>query len=285
MAVTQPLARREKRRAARAARGSGVARKLSRLHRPEEMSLEAWQRALRRQFGREQKFLLKRSAGDHPVASEFEVTNPLTRNRYRVVIRGSEPGNNFCSCPDFATNTLGTCKHVEFTLARLERKPGMRKALARGVEPPFSEVYLHYGARREVRFRPRADATAELTRLAARYFGADGTLRPDAFAHFEVFLPAAARLAPDLRCYEDALGFVAQVRDAERRERALVEAFPRDIRSAGFKDLLRVSLYDYQREAALFASRAGRSIIGDDMGLGKTIEAIAAVEVLRRQTG
>ena len=100
------------------------------------MSIEAWQRALRRQFGREQSFLLKR-AGGHPVFSEFEVTNPQTRNTYRVVIRGSEPGNNFCSCPDFATNTLGTCKHVEFTLARLPRQPGLRKALARGFEPTF----------------------------------------------------------------------------------------------------------------------------------------------------
>lgn len=248
------------------------------------MSLEAWQRALRRQFGREQKFLLKRTGG-HPVFSEFEVTNPQTRSTYRVVIRGSEPGNNFCSCPDFATNTLGTCKHVEFTLARLERKRGVRKALAGGFEPPFSEVYLQYGARREVRFRPRADAPAELARLAARYVGADGTLLPDAFARFEQFLSAAARLDPDLRCYEDVLGFVAHVRDTERREKVLAGAFPRGIRSAGFKNLLHVALYDYQREAALFASRAGRSVIGDDMGLGKTIEAIAAVEIMARHFG
>src|SRR5712691_2139145 len=162
-------------------RGAG---KLSRLHRPEGMSLEAWQTALRRQFGREQTFQLK-NIGGHPIFSEFEVTNPQTRNTYRVVIRGSEPGSNFCSCPDFATNTLGTCKHVEFTLARLERKRGARKTLALGFEPPFSEVYLQYGARREVRFRPRADAPAELTRLAAHYYERDGTLRPEAFAHFE----------------------------------------------------------------------------------------------------
>ncbi len=248
------------------------------------MSIEAWQRALRRQFGREQNFLLTR-AGGHPIFSEFEVTNPETRNTYRVVIRGSEPGNNFCSCPDFTTNTLGTCKHVEFTLAQLQRKRGGEKALAHGFEPAFSEVYLQYGARREVRFRARAGAAAELRRLAARYFDADGALRPDAFAHFEVFLGTAARLDPDLRCYEDALGFVAQMRDAEQRAKTLAEKFPRGIQSAGFTDLLRVPIYDYQRDAALFASRAGRSIIGDDMGLGKTIEAIAAVEIMARHFG
>src|SRR3989304_2348613 len=103
----------------------------------------------RRQFGREQRFLLKNTGG-HPVFSEFEVANPLSRNVYRVAIRGSEAGNNFCSCPDFATNTLGTCKHIEFALARLGRSRGNPKALARGFEPPFSEVYLHYGAQRQV---------------------------------------------------------------------------------------------------------------------------------------
>jgi hypothetical protein len=248
------------------------------------MSLEAWQTALRRQFGREQRFLLK-NTGDHPVFSEFEVTNPQSLNIYRVAIRGSEAGNNFCSCPDFATNMLGTCKHIEFTLARLARTRENRQALAAGFEPPFSDVYLHYGARRQVRFRPRADAPPALIRLAAHYFDGGGTLRAEAFAQFETFLSAAARLDPDLRCYEDALGFVAHVRDAERRERVLAEALPRGIRSAAFKNLLRVPLYDYQREAALFASRAGRCLIGDDMGLGKTIEAIAAVEIppLRRR--
>jgi len=141
------------------------------------MSLEAWQTALRRQFGREQRFLLKNTGG-HPVFSEFEVANPLSRNVYRVAIRGSEAGNNFCSCPDFATNTLGTCKHIEFALARLGRSRENRKALARGFEPPFSEVYLHYGAQRQVRFRPRAGAPAALTRLAAQCFDGGGTLRP-----------------------------------------------------------------------------------------------------------
>ena len=103
----------------------GRPRKLSRLHRPEGMSLEAWQAALRRQFGREQRFTL-RNLGPDPLFSEFQVTNPQSRTTYRVAIRGSAPGRNFCACPDFATNALGTCKHIEFTLARLERRPGAR---------------------------------------------------------------------------------------------------------------------------------------------------------------
>ena len=117
--------------------GTALPRKLSRLHRPEGMTLEAWQAGLRRQFGREQRFTLQNLGADR-LFSEFQVGNPQTRSTYRVAIRGSAPGRNFCTCPDFATNDLGTCKHIEFTLSRLERKPGARVALARGFTPPFS---------------------------------------------------------------------------------------------------------------------------------------------------
>src|SRR5262249_46073731 len=115
--------------------------KLSRTHRPENMPLEDWQIALRKQFGREQKFEFK-NVGEHAFYSDFEVTNPESENTYRVSIRGTQPGDNSCSCPDFTTNTLGTCKHIEFTLAQLERKRGGSTALAAGYQPPYSEIYL-----------------------------------------------------------------------------------------------------------------------------------------------
>jgi superfamily II DNA or RNA helicase len=258
--------------------------KLSRLHKPAGMSLEDWQIELRRQFGREQSYRLS-NLGDDPIFSEFEVTNPQTRGAYRVQIRGARPGDNFCTCPDFATNTLGTCKHIEFTLAALERKRGAAARLKAGFQPPYSEVYLHYGLRREVRFRPGTACPVELARLAGGYFGPDGVLLPEAFAVFDTFLAESARHEPELRCGDDALAFIAEVRDAEDRSRRVAEAFPRGTRSAAFKDLVAVNLYDYQKEGALFAARAGRCLIGDEMGLGKTVQGVAAAEIMARLFG
>jgi len=265
-------------------RDLGKKGKLSRLRKPEEMELEEWQRQLRRQFGREQNFILK-NLGAHPVFSEFQVTNPDNQNTYRVAIRGIQPGENFCSCPDFTTNALGTCKHIEFTLGSLESRRQGVAALRAGFQPPYSEVYLQYGARREVRFRPGRDCPLELARLAARFFDSEGALNPKAFARFESFLTEAARTEHELRCYEDVLGFVAEVRDRQRRSERVAEAFQRGLRSPLFKKLLRVPMYDYQREGALFAARAGRCLIGDEMGLGKTIQAIAAAEIMARLFG
>jgi len=195
-------------------------RKLSRLHKPPGLSLEAWQRELRRQFGREQAFSLK-NAGTEPVFSDFQVTNPQSRATYRVSIRGIGPGDNYCSCPDFATNTLGTCKHVEFVLGRLERRRGGRRAFLAGFEPGYSEIVLKYGARREVRFRPGTGCPPALRQLASRYFDSNQILRPEAYLTVESFLSKAATFDHDL-ARPDGVG-LAPARGRRARPAAAAE--------------------------------------------------------------
>src|SRR5262249_2813137 len=153
-----------------------------------------------------------------------------------------ELGANFCSCGDFATNHLGTCKHIEFTLGKLEAKRGGKSALEEGYQPPFSEVLVRYGSRRDVQFRPGSECPPELERIARRFFDSDGILKGDAFARFDEFLAQAGQLDHELRCREEVLRFVAEVRDAERRAEILAEAFPRGPRSAELKKLLKIEM-------------------------------------------
>src|SRR5438132_4946174 len=149
--------------------------KLSRTKRPEGMSLEDWQIGLRREHGRTQAFRIK-NLGDEPIFSEFVVGNEQSQSSYTVIIRGKSLGENVCTCGDFTTNTLGTCKHIEFVLAHLENKRGGKTALERGFQPTASEVFLRYGKRRDVCFRPGADCPATLARLAHQYFSDEGVL-------------------------------------------------------------------------------------------------------------
>jgi len=258
--------------------------KVSRTRKPEEMSLEQWQVALRRQFVEKQNLRIT-NVGGEPIFSEFQVVNPQTGGQYRVAIRGRGLGDNYCSCPDFEVNTLGTCKHIEFVLGALRRKRGSRKAFCEGFHPAYSEVYLRYGAQRAVVFKPGTECPPELLQLAGRYFDGDGTLRADAYMRFEAFLNRADETQHDLRRYDDTLNFIAQVRDRMHLAERIDKMFPAGIRSKAFDSLLKVSLYPYQREGVLFAARAGRSLIADDMGLGKTIQAIGACEVLARASG
>ncbi|MDP3797073.1 MAG: SNF2-related protein [Polaromonas sp.] len=262
--------------------------RLSRTRRPPELEVADWQTALRRQFGREQRFGLE-NLGQEPMFSDFRVHNPTSGSgtHYRVAIRGQAPGQNFCTCPDYATNHLGTCKHIEFTLARLQARRGGKAALARGFQSEYSEIWLAYAGAREVRFRagtgcpPALRAQAEKLLAAA----AGGALPRHKLDGLEQLMRAASDCGHELRCHDDVWQFAAQIRDGERRHAALVEAYPKGIRDKALGRLLKVKLYPYQVEGALFAARAGRSLIGDEMGLGKTIQAIAAAELFARHFG
>jgi hypothetical protein len=245
-----------------------------------------WQRRLRRQFGREQTLGLENLSSE-PFFSDFRISNPVSKSSYRVAIRGLGPGGNFCSCPDYATSELGTCKHIEFTLARLEKKRGAKTAFARGYQPTFSELYLRNDGKRSVHFRAGTDCPPALRKAAAGLFDAehDGILPDERLDELEHFMATASKSGHELRAYDDALDFVAGRRDADRRVAKLAQLFPRGAADPKLRALPKASLYPYQAEGALFVVRAGRALIGDDMGLGKTIQAIAATEILGRHFG
>ena len=260
--------------------------KLSRTHPPDGLAPADWQRVLRRQFGREQAFVLE-NLGDQPFFSEFRVSNPQSKASYRVAIRGLHAGDNYCSCPDHATNELGTCKHIEFVLARLEKKRGAKTAFAQGWRPAYSEIYLRNDGARAVHFRAGSDCPPGVMRAAARLFDSSrgGVLPEERFGGLERFVARAAKSGHELRAYDDALDFIAGRRDAARRSEAIDALFPRGASDRKLAQLLKAPLYPYQAAGALFAVRAGRALIGDEMGLGKTIQAIAAAEILARHFG
>jgi superfamily II DNA or RNA helicase len=280
------MSMKQKRRSPNSSTRAKKEAKLSRTLAPSHLSPVEWQRGLRRQFGREQEFGLE-DLGSEPFFSEFRVSNPVSKSSYRVAIRGRGPGGNFCSCPDYATSELGTCKHIEFTLARLEKKRGAKMAFRRGYQPAFSELYLRNDGRRAVYFRAGTDCPPAVREAAAALFDAarDGMLPDERLGELEHFMAAASKSGHELRAYDDALDFVAGRRDADRRASRLDEVFPRGATDPKLLGSLKVPLYPYQAEGALFAMKAGRALIGDDMGLGKTIQAIAATEILARHFG
>ena len=167
--------------------------------------------------------------GGEPFFSEFRVSNPVSKSSYRVVIRGLESGRNSCSCPDYATSELGTCKHIEFTIAQLEEKHGAKTAFARGYQPAFSELYLRNDGRRSLHFRAGADCPPALRKAAAGLFDTerDGMLPDERLGDLEPFMALASKSGHEFRAYDDALDFAAGRRDAGRRAAKLAQLFPR----------------------------------------------------------
>lgn len=254
---------------------------VSHIQKPSNLTLEQWQVTLRKQIAGNQKFKIN-NIGSHSVFSDFQVVNPQNSNIYRVSIGGSELGENFCTCPDFATNTLGTCKHIESVLNKIRRQKGGRKALKEGYQWEYSKVTVHYGLKRQVHFCYGLNPSPKLRRLVGKYFDSNLSLTENGVDTFDRFIRDVEFLNDDVRIHQDAMDFITQLRDNHVRKHRLQKFFPEKVNGTVWKSLLKADLYPYQKEGILFAANAGRCLIADDMGLGKTIQAIGASEVLAR---
>ncbi|MFH1158282.1 MAG: hypothetical protein V1721_05290 [Pseudomonadota bacterium] len=94
----------------------------------------------------------------------------------------------------------------------------MKKRLREGYAPLWSEIWLSYGLKREIRFRAGQDAPVELSALAAKYFDGRGVLREDRLLDFHTFLEAIPRRnGYEVRCYDDVMAYVAECQDAAHR--------------------------------------------------------------------
>ncbi|MEM6396067.1 MAG: SNF2-related protein [Bacteroidota bacterium] len=258
-------------------------KKISYHKQPEDLSLRDWQLALRKQFGQSQSYRLE-NQGDHPVWSDFTVINPEKKTQYRLAIRGLDLKDNFCSCYDFRTNRLGTCKHIEWALQKLYNTWG-NKQYFRSPIPlrSYSSLSVDYqGERPQLRLRLPQEASEEMRTLANRFFDADFKVRNSAWPRLDEFLQKIAQIDPDFRCYPDATDLIIQKREDKRRSE---KADRLEADENSLDGLINATLYPYQREGVLFAFRKGRALIGDEMGLGKTLQAIAAAELLQREMG
>jgi SNF2 family DNA or RNA helicase len=192
---------------------------------------------------------------------------------------------NYCSCPDFAVNTLGTCKHIEALLLRLGKRYG-RTLESRKYTRSRASISLQYGDTIDVRLRMPAGPSPALRKLAEQYFDPAGLLRPEHFRSFHQVIEDFRQADLEAVIYSDVLEYLdrenelAEGLDLERQLLAELG----DGRDP-LNGVLKTELLPYQKRGAIFAACRGRVVLADDMGLGKTVQALAAAEMLRRRRG
>ena len=249
-------------------------RRLSNTIKPAEMGLEEWQVALRRQQAQRERFAINEISSQFS-PGEYQVRNPRSRSQYKVIFRGAYSPWNYCSCPDFRTSGLGTCKHVEAVKLWLQAE-GKE---VHSEEPDYTSVYVDYRGERCIRIRIREAYRKELTALTQEYFDQASVLRPESYANFDTFIEKARSIDPSLRCYPDALEMVISERERLQRAALVDNVYTDETLDA----LLSKKLYPYQKEGVRFAVKAGKAIIADEMGLGKTVQAICCAEIYLRE--
>ena len=111
-----------------------------------------------------------------------------TSQTYRVEIRSLSEHLNTCSCPDYDSNGLGTCKHVEKVLLTLKKR-GKRKFKAVSQDGnPRVEIYVN-PADNHIKIMWPQEEIPELNFLKD-FFSASGSLLSEG----KTALPVISRL-------------------------------------------------------------------------------------------
>ncbi|MEP7238917.1 MAG: SWIM zinc finger family protein [Ferruginibacter sp.] len=232
---------------------------LSNSKKPQNLTIFEWQSQLRRQAAERLSFKIT-NIGEGLVYSDYKIYNNTTKNFYKVALRSSDNSLNYCSCYDFKTNQLGTCKHIEAVLQYINKKPALRKALAQKYQPPYSSMYMEYRGERKIMFRVGADNAVEYQKLLKSYLSKNRSLNERGYNLIHKILQKAFQINPSFRYYEDALEHIIQLRENKQRHE-LLAPYLKTKKLPNIKSL-KVKPFPYQTEGILFCAIAGRSILG-----------------------
>jgi len=226
-----------------------------------------------------EKFRLK--AADHSRPwTDYIVTSAGSGKSYRVALRGEERGISYCSCPDFRTNTLGTCKHIMYALDRVKSKFTAKQRCKPAHRKRFS-VHVRYDDQGQLQLSSPSSVSDDALGIAQ-----DMLDRPvEDPAKLVKVITKLERAGHEVVVYPDAEEFIQHQLFRQRIARLVKEM---RLDPAGHplrKELLKTELLPYQLDGVAFAVGAGRAILADDMGLGKTIQGIGVAELLAREAG
>jgi superfamily II DNA or RNA helicase len=228
------------------------------------------------------------NCGNHPLFSQFEVTS-ISGRTYRVEIHALDELRNTCTCPDYGTNLIGTCKHIEGVLIHLREEYADRLKTLTQQRPTGTQIYLHHEADVTVRVDLPLPRRSNVRDLLLRHFDPTGVLTgsplqtlPRLFADLDGLPPRDRSLVRVDQTVSEHLALL-QDREAVTQQKAwFLDQVKRGQRTF---DVLSTKLYPYQQEGAMHLAFGRRSLLADDMGLGKTIQAIAASALLKDLRG
>lgn len=233
----------------------------------------------RRKRARSEKMIISNPTQKTPW-TDYVVTSAVSGKTYRVALRGLELGQAFCTCPDFRTNTLGTCKHVMKVLEKVQKR-FTPKQLKRPYEPKQLALHLRYGNEVTLHFEVPRQLDSDAAAIVGKW-----TTGP--IQNVSALMKSLAKLEAmehSVTIYPDAEEFIQQ-RLFRDQIQARVDAIRENPTQHHLRsELLKVELLPYQLDGIAFAVGARRAILADDMGLGKTIQGIGVAELLAREAG
>src|SRR5438270_5786 len=233
----------------------------------------------RRERARTERMIVKSAEPEQPW-TDYAVSNTSSGKTYRVAVRGRELGDSYCACPDFRTNTLGTCKHILHVLAKLKRR-FTETELKRPYHRRTIGVHVQYRDQATLRLLLPERLDPEASEVLGKLRDRDIEDVPDLLKRIQHL----ERRGHTINIYPDAEEFIQRRLLQDRIARRVAEIRRQPESHPLRRELLKAELLPYQLDGIAFAAGAGRAVLADDMGLGKTIQAIGVSELLVREVG
>jgi len=207
--------------------------------------------------------------GDHLVTTK-------KGKQYQVTLHDPAQGLGHCSCPDFITNKLGTCKHIIFTCESFQKKRNFSKTVQKE-RFPYIDIFWD-----SIAGKPRLFHEQERDAIEPEL----GTILNDLFDNKDLFFPED--LSSFIPCLEKLEGYKQVCIQEPVLEKLSIKALDMELEKAASQehfppsDYLKMRPYAYQTEGIKFGLYKKAALIGDEMGLGKTLQAIG-LGVLKKE--
>ncbi len=197
-----------------------------------------------------------------------------SKRQYQVTMHDPKAGTGHCSCPDFLTNRLNTCKHIIFLTYYFSNIKGFKNQI---INEHFPFIDIFWDSKNnspKLFFDPQLVTDPQTIKLLAQYFNDDGD-----------------QINNDLSSIVDLIGSVYVNKQIIIQPEVLIRAQShlqnnhlQTLKKSFIFDYskIKAKLYDYQKEGVEFALFKKSVLIGDEMGLGKTLQAIT-LSILKKE--
>jgi len=195
---------------------------------------------------------------------------------YTVTIYNPAEQSGHCTCPDFATNHLDTCKHLIFTYNKLEEDKKFKNQVEKEV---FPFIHFSWSSRlsRPVCYYEQIEDT-EISEEIKKLFNEKGVYTRESITGLYKFYSRTADKTDSLQFDNYLLkrinGILYQKEILKLEKKNSIDF-----------SFLKTELYPYQEEGVRFAVYKRAAIIADEMGLGKTLQAISIALLKKRIFG